>query len=247
MKYWQAVAIVIFMAVAYLAAAHYYIYHTIGVAKLKASDNRHTYMINPEITAERGLVYVALGDSLTAGVGTERYEQSYPYLISQKLAGIKQKVTHLNFSYPGARTDDLIRDLLAKAVADQPNLVTLLIGTNDVHGNVSSARFERNYKHILEELTAKTQAKINVINIPSIGADTLLLPPYKDYYQARIEKFNNIIKNLANIYQINHIDLATHTAGLSPGGNGYYAEDQFHPSASGYKIWADFIYDHLNR
>lgn len=238
---------VLAVAVMYLLVAHFYIYHKIGVVGLKTTDNRHKYMVNEQITDKKDLIYVSLGDSLTSGVGTERYEQSYPYLLTQKISGDSKKVTNVNFSYPGARTEDLIRDLLPKAVSEKADIVTLLIGTNDVHGNISSESFAKNYGYILSELTQKTSAKINIINIPFIGADNLLVPPYDRYYSERISAFNKIIKALSVKYKVHYIDLNSATAQLSPGAPGYYAEDDFHPSSAGYKIWADYIYEHLNQ
>lgn len=235
------------LLVIYLLGAHYFIYKTIGMANLPASDNRHEYIINPDRQPGRGLVYAALGDSLTSGVGTDRYEQSYPYLLAQKMAGSDKKATHLNFSYPGARTEDLIRDLLAQAIDEQPDVITLLIGTNDVHGNVGEKKFADNYQHILLELTSKTRAKINIISIPYIGADDLLIEPYKAYYHGKIDKFNEDIKFLADRYHLRFIDLTTPTAGPASGASGYYALDNFHPSSTGYKLWADIIYEHLDQ
>jgi len=236
---------VIFPFAAYLLAAHWLIYHRIAAVDLRASDNRHSYIFNEQATTSRGLVYVALGDSLTAGVGASLYEQSYPYLVAQKIAGKATKVTHLNYSYSGARTSDLINDLLAKAIADKPDVVTLLIGTNDVHGNVSQDEFRRNYETLLTRLKTQTTAKINVISVPFIGTDSLLLPPYNYYYDAKIIRFNQIIKELAVSNHINYIDLTTPTLTYASQASGYYAADDFHPSGLGYQYWSQVIYDHL--
>lgn len=245
-RVWQIGIGVICFAAAYLAAAHFYIYFMIGKEALKATDNRHSYTINPQLPADRGLVYVALGDSLTSGVGTEQYEDSYSYLVAQKMAGQNKRVTNLNFSYPGARTDDLIRDLLAKAIADDPRVVTLLVGTNDVHGKVSRQEFVNNYRLIAQELRQGTQAKLNFISIPNIGSDGLLVPPYNAYYRNRVNDFNQEIRKIAREFGANYIDLATHTEELSHGQGDYYSADRFHPSKSGYRIWADYIYEHLD-
>lgn len=245
-KFIKIGVILLLLAVGYLVVAHYYIYHTIGKAHLPATDNRHMYIFNESLRDDRGIVYAALGDSLTSGVGTERYEESYPYLVAQKIAGVEEKVTHLNFSYPGARTDDLIQDLLAKAITEKPTVVTLLIGTNDAHGNVSQAEFARNYKYIVDELKSKTQAKIYLITIPYIGADDLLVPPYRKYFDTRVTDFNKVIESLADGYRINIIDLASETAMETPQAK-YYATDLFHPSSKSYGAWAKYIYEHLNK
>lgn len=245
-QYLKIGAIILLIIVGYLLVAHYYIYHTIGQAHLPATDNRHMYIFNESLRDDRGIVYAALGDSLTSGVGTQCYEESYPYLVAEKLGGDDKKITHLNFSYPGARTDDVIRDLLAKAIVEKPDVVTLLIGTNDVHGNVSEAEFIRNYKYIVSELEAKTNAKINLISIPYIGADVLLVPPYRKYFDQRVTSFNKAIKELAGSYRIKYIDLASATVAETPRSD-YYAADLFHPSGKSYEAWANFIYEYFSK
>lgn len=230
----------------YLFIANWFFYHQIAISGLQISDNRHEYILNETLTTSPGLVYAALGDSLTAGVGVADYEQSYPYLVAQKIAGNNLKVRHLNFSYPGAKTDDLIRDLLDKAINSQPDVITLLIGVNDVHNNDNRQQFNRHYEYILSELSSKTKAKINVISIPFLGSRHSVWPIWRAYYQSKTEIFNKIIKKLADRYQANYIDLTDSTAdySLNPG---YYAVDGFHLSDLGYQYWSQIIYDHLNK
>ncbi|HZJ40787.1 MAG TPA: SGNH/GDSL hydrolase family protein [Candidatus Saccharimonadales bacterium] len=230
----------------YFFSANWFFYHQIEISGLQISDLKNKYVFNETATTSPGLVYVALGDSLTAGIGVADYEQSYPYLIAQKIAGKDTKVTHLNFSYPGYKTDDLIRDMLPEAIASQPDIVTILIGVNDVHDNNNRQRFRQNYEVILQQLSTKTNAKINVISIPFIGSKHSLWPVYRAYYYSKSLIFNDIIRELADKYQVNYIDLTNFTQqySLKPG---YYAVDGFHLSDLGYQYWSQIIYDHLSK
>lgn len=247
-KYFKIIAVVALLAVAYLYLAHTYIYRYIGRAHLPATDQQHSYVLNGNMaTGSKKIVYAALGDSLTAGVGTGCYEESYPYLISQYLAGNSQELVHLNFSYPGARSADARRDLLASVVAAQPDIITVLLGTNDVHGFVGTTEFRDNYRYILSELIGKTQAEIYVVSIPDIGSHSLVLPPYSNYFASKIVEFNGIIKSLAVDFDLKYIDLATPTADLLQKDGTHYAADLFHPSATGYAAWAKIIYDNFNK
>jgi lysophospholipase L1-like esterase len=245
-KYIQIALSLLLILVAYLFFAHWLIYHRLARAGLGATDNRHTYTFNEQATNSPLLIFATLGDSLTAGVGTQRYEQSYPYLLASKLAGTSTRLTHLNFSYPGARTRDIIDDRLARAVEARPRVATILLGTNDVHGNVSLKDFTKNYATIITQLKTVPGVKINAISIPNIGSDDLLWPPYSFYYRSKVAEFNQIIKNLSRHYQINYIDLTTPTARLATKNTSYYSTDSFHPSSLGYSYWAQIIYDHLD-
>jgi lysophospholipase L1-like esterase len=229
----------------YLWLAYAYIYFRIGKTALPASDTKYSYVLNTSAKTEKSLVYVALGDSLTAGVGVNNYQQSYPYLLAEKLSFNYDNFIFKDFSYPGAKTNDLINNLLTPAITSQPDIVTLLIGINDIHGRISPEVFAKNYRFILEQLQTKTKAKIYVISLPFLGAKTLLLPPYNYYFHQQTINYNKIIQNLAKTYNLSFIDLASLTAEGSKN-SAYYAADLFHPTAQSYKLWATIIYDHLH-
>ncbi|MFA6394220.1 MAG: SGNH/GDSL hydrolase family protein [Patescibacteria group bacterium] len=231
---------------AYLAAAHYYIYKKISGAGLKSPDTMGEYIIRNEKNNEANIIYTALGDSLAAGVGVLRYEESYPYRIAQKISGAGGNITLRDRAYPGAKTSDLINDLLTAAINDRPDIVTLLIGVNDIHGNVSKTKFSENYKEILTRLKDGTKAKIFAVSIPYLGTNTLLLPPYNLYIKLRTIEYNKIIKELARENNIEYVDLYAPTE-LMFKDSSLYSADLFHPSAKGYELWAEIIYADINK
>jgi len=242
---WRRGGVIIFLLIIialYFNRSYAHIYNKIEDADLKSSDNGQPYFVVNNDTASSSLTYVALGDSLTAGVGVTNYEDSYPYLLAQYFAGNDYQINLQSRSYPGERTADLIKDYLPEAISDNPDVVTLLIGVNDIHGQISRKEFSQNYETILKRLTTETNAKIYVINIPFIGADNLLLPPYDYYFNLKTRQFNKIIKELADKYSVKYIDLYTPTEDLFRDNGSHYSTDFFHPSAEGYKIWADLIY-----
>lgn len=240
--------IIIFAVAAYLALAHFFIYYRIGVAGLKMVGRQDAYVLGAGKAGAKDLSYVALGDSLTAGIGAAKYEDSWPYLLARKLAGEgKNKITLKSFSYPGAKTADLIDNLLEPAVAAKPDMITLLIGTNDAYGKVSPAAFKKNYRLILERLTKETKADIYLIGLPFLGSPELLLKPYNYYFYFRTKEFNEIIRELAGEYKLKYVDLAMPVLIESEANRSYYAADLFHPSAEGYKFWAKIIYDDINQ
>lgn len=239
------IAILVFL-VAYLLAAHHYIYKKISDSGLKASDTKSEYIIRGGVNSGAGLVYTALGDSLTAGVGVLRYEDSYPYQLAQKLSGSSGNIVLRDRAYPGARTSDLNKNLLTAAISDQPDIITLLIGVNDIHGLVSKKKFTDNYREILRRLKTETKAKIFAISIPYIGTDKLLLPPYDSYFKQETIEYNEIIKELAAENNVTYVDLHTPTERMYEN-PAFYSTDSFHPSAKGYEFWADIIYADFNK
>lgn len=226
----------------YLSYAH--IYHKIGNAHLVFPHVEQLYTIGNS-SGGAPETYVSLGDSLTAGVGVDSYTESYPYTLAEKLA-VTSKIHLRNFAYPGAKTRDVIAGLPA-ALEAKPDIVTLLIGTNDIHDKISAAQFETNYRLILDELTQKTKADIYAVSIPFIGSRTLLLPPYNYYFDYRTAELNDVIQRVAAEYKIPYVDIATPTRALFKADGPLYAADSFHPSAAGYQLWSDILYANINR
>jgi lysophospholipase L1-like esterase len=237
----------VFVALAiYLNRAYARIYSTIDQAHLLAPDKLGTYVIGDN-KSSTSLTYVALGDSLTAGVGTTKYQESYPYLLTQKLAGNQTKLTLINLALPGFKTKDIINNSLKTTIADNPDIITLLIGVNDIHGNISKIAFQKNYQQILQELTTKTTAKIYVIGLPQIGSNQLLWFPYNYYFRWQIKNFNQVIKQLAIQYKLIYVNLDTPTAQVLKNNGPAYSIDSFHLSAFGYESWAQIIYANFNQ
>jgi lysophospholipase L1-like esterase len=239
------IGILILTATAYLFASHKYIYYTIGKAKLPMSDYQHEYGLGATDSAST-TVYTALGDSLTAGVGVSDYRESYPYLIAQKMSA-RRSVTLLDFAYPGARTDDLIRDLLDPTIAQNPDIITVLIGVNDLHGFVSEKVFAANYELIIRRLSEETNAEIFTVGLPRLGPDSLLLPPWRNYFDRQRAAYESHIEAITKKYGAGYIDLNTPTAEIFRQSGPHYSSDSFHPSAAGYGLWADIIYAAVDR
>ncbi len=246
---WRRGGVIIFLLIIvalYFNRSYAHIYNKIDEANLKSSDNGQSYFIVNNNAASSSLTYVALGDSLTAGVGVNDYEDSYPYLLAQYFAGNSYRINLQSRSYPGLKTADLVKDYLPEAIDDNPDVATLLIGVNDIHGQISAKEFGRNYEEILKRLTSETEAKVYAINIPLLGSRNLLLPPHNWFLNFKTRQFNKIIKKLTDKYSVKYIDLYTPTEKFFRENGSHYAADFFHPSAEGYKIWADLIYADIN-
>lgn len=227
----------------YLNRSYAHIYAKIESMGLISSEKKHTYTIGKN--SKTNIVYVALGDSLTAGVGVNNYKESYPYLFSEYISKDSQIILKPQ-AIPGAKTQDVIDNLLEPTIKIQPGIITILIGVNDVHSNISKEVFKNNYDLILKRLTQETSAKIYIINIPYIGSESLILPPYNFYFDNNIKDFNEVLKQFALDYKLEYIDIYSPTF-QSAKHDEYYSSDLFHPSALGYAMWAKIIYDSFNK
>lgn len=230
--------------VVYLYTANAYIYYRIGQGHLSEPIQKELPMNNNNIGET---IYVSLGDSLTAGAGATNYEETYPYIVATKMSDAGDNIVLKNFSTSGYKTQDLIDVWLDKAIAAKPDVVTVLIGVNDIHNHIGKNQFEKNYKYILDRLTKETNATIHLINIPYIGSRSVIVPPLDYYFETETDEYNKIIKKLATQYNVKYIDLKTPTKELFKTDGPHYSVDSFHPSAYGYKLWANLIYDSINK
>lgn len=240
--YWWLILAIILGAGLYLNRSYSRIYRLISQADLRSPDQQETYFVANYMTAANTITYVALGDSLSAGVGVDAYEDSFPYLLAKYLSGNDNQLILKSLAVPGAKAVDVLNTQVQTAIDRQPQIITLLVGVNDIHNNISLAEFSANYEGILQRLSSETRAQIYVINLPLIGTKSLFRAPYRAWFDERTKKFNKAIEKLAANYQVKYLDLYTPTKDLLGQEGEHYSADLFHPSAIGYKIWTDLLY-----
>lgn len=139
----------------------------------------------PALGAPGELVYLALGDSIPSGTDLSD-GPSYPWRLGQQLADTSGRPIRLfNRAKPGEQSAGVLANQLGELRALQPELVTLTIGANDflIPGIACAAAsldddpatkcqgsdllravpaFEGNFRQILRQLSAETDATIVV-------------------------------------------------------------------------------------
>ncbi|MFA6919413.1 MAG: SGNH/GDSL hydrolase family protein [Patescibacteria group bacterium] len=234
------ILVIIIILAVYLNRAYAYIYHKIGEDCLPPQNSERTYEIGTS-SASTIFTYTALGDSLTAGVGTDNIRQSFPYLIAQNLTAKYGQVKLVDLGVPGAKSKNVLFDQLSVALATNSNYVTILVGINDIHGLVPVNAFKKNILEIINELKSKTQAEVVLVNLPYIGSPKLFFFPYNFYFGFRTWQYNRVIKEICAGNQIKCVDLYSPNQKFIKNDN-FYASDNFHPSADGYLLWSKIIY-----
>ena len=117
------------------------------------------------------------GDSITdAGRDRRNYHHlgnGYPKFAAEIISAAHPELEFefINFGISGNRTGQLFDRLYSDAIAFQPDIISVMIGINDVwhrygHGNVMTRneQIEANYRAILSDLRKYTTAKIVVIS-----------------------------------------------------------------------------------
>lgn len=190
-------------------------------------------------------VYVALGDSTVAGIGASAPNKTVPAIIHKSLLQTHKNAKVYNLGISGSKTKDVIKKQLDKAIALEPNLITLSIGGNDIMYGKMLYAFKRDLLFLLKELRAKTKAQILINNIPDFSGAVVIPQPIRFIHNLRATRFNEAIQEICKTLNIIHVDIYSQSKLFSKY-NEFISSDRLHPSDTGYALWANTILFHLN-
>jgi lysophospholipase L1-like esterase len=181
------------------------------------------------------------GDSIT-DAGRDRSDphdlgNGYPKYASAMIADAHPELEFefFDLGISGNRSVDLLGRMERDIIEIDPDIVSILIGVNDVwhrhsHGKeMSDEQFEAYYREILGAIKEKTHAKILMMT------PFLLYAPEKEIMRAEVERIAAIVKRLAKEYADAFLPLDEKFAqALSEApAPDFYSGDGVHPNAEG--------------
>lgn len=184
------------------------------------------------------LRYVALGDSYTIGTAIDTLGR-WPNQLAAHMPGLELVA---NLSMNGFTSRDVIERELPELEGLRPEVLSLLIGVNDVVQRVSEATYRANVAIILDAM------------VRHVGADHAFVLTTPDYtvtpsgaefgdpaqQSAGIRANNAIINEAAGSLEIAVID--TFDLSLRAATDrSLVADDGLHPSAAQYALWVERI------
>jgi lysophospholipase L1-like esterase len=181
--------------------------------------------------------FLALGDSFTIGTGTTP-DRSFPAVLAAMWRDRGAKVEISNPSVNGYTSDDLIAEELPLVAAFHPDLVTVLIGANDIVQGSREDPYRARVARIHKRLRSNAPAA-RVIGLPQ--PDWSLSPAASGFgdpavIARTIERFNEIAREEAERAGADWIDLFPLMREQAR--KGMFASDGLHPSAEAYAQWA---------
>ncbi|WP_460864988.1 SGNH/GDSL hydrolase family protein [Rhodococcus aerolatus] len=174
------------------------------------------------------LTYLALGDSLTAGIGARDPEQGLVGLVAARLAAARATTVRVvNLGVSGATLADLLAEQLPRARrvldAGPVDLVTVCIGANDA-GTTDPAAFAAG----LTELLAALPDGALVSDVPSFQGG------HRAAEAAELARTARTV--LAAHPRLVAVGVEAATTGM---GVREFSGDLFHPGPRGYRRYAD--------
>ena len=193
--------------------------------------------LSPAPHSRRLSLYVALGDSFTAGDGADAGE-AWPELLAERLREHHPTLALRNLAVNGATSDEVLEQL-PEAIELEPDLVTVVCGANDVLQctRPDPERYGANLALILGRLrVAHPDVRIATATSPESWDFMRMGPRTRQRVERGISAFNGVTRRLAGAMGIPCLEVAGHP-GLTDPEN--FCDDGLHPSAIGHEHAAD--------
>jgi lysophospholipase L1-like esterase len=174
--------------------------------------------------------YVALGDSFTSGLDSR--QPRWPDEVARALGPATR---YENLAWVGATSADVERSQLARALALEPDLITLICGANDVLDSVRpdprayAERLGRMYARLRREAPS---AVLLTATYPDISRFLDLRPRARARGQKGMRRFNDAARAVASRHRVALLEGFDHPATRE---RDTYADDGFHPSPEGHR------------
>lgn len=175
------------------------------------------------------------GDSTAAGVGTKRHQDALAGLLGAMVAQRTGREVSWRAVARSGATSRTARDLVPALVEEngwRPDVVVVLIGVNDL----KNLRRLRDWDHDVPALMAAIRdttggAPLIVSGMAPVSRFPALPQPVRAVMALRARAMDQVLRRVA----------ADRYVRVDPGliGDGFFAEDGFHPSTRGYRAWAD--------
>ena len=175
-------------------------------------------------------VYVALGDSFTAGLDPD--QPRWPDELARSLG---PDVRYENLAVVGATSAEVERNQLERALALDPDLITLVCGANDV---LESTRpDEHEYAQRLSRMFQRLRqgaprAEIMTATYPDLSRFLELRPRSRARVEKGMKRFNEAARTVAQRHGVALLEGFDHPAAEQ---RATFADDGFHPSPEGHR------------
>ena len=174
-----------------------------------------------------------------------------------------EAVTVFNAGINGNNTADLLARLDRDVWEKSPQLVLLMVGTNDMlnEGNwLSLEAYEENYQLLISRI--KMKSDVILMTIPPVYAPYILARQPAGTYarqgpQERVDAANAVVRKLAGANQCQCIELDTillACGGANTDLDGLFqneansgVEDGVHPTVNGYRVIASVVYQTIRK
>jgi len=191
---------------------------------------------------------VWLGDSTAYGVGVTDGSDA----VASAVAAVRdERVTNLAVS--GATLHDVVTQQLQRlptGPGERAARVYLSVGANDVTHLTRTEGFRMDYRDLLGRLPA--DAEVVVLGVPDMGAPPRLAQPLRAIAGWRGRALDEVVRAVVAARpdrdRFTYVDIRGGTGpAFRRDPRRYFADDGYHPSAAGYRLWSDVVLEAVGR
>ena len=178
-----------------------------------------------------------LGDSTAAGVGVDQPDDALPDVVASALG---RPVDLEVRAVSGARIGDVLDDQAPSTTGLEADVVFVSVGANDVTHLTSRDDFGDRYRSLLRQLRAGSA--VVLLGVPDMGAIPRLAQPLRAVAGFRGRELDEVVRDVAAEAGATYVPIAAATGPAFRGEpEQLFAADEYHPSAAGYRLWADAV------
>lgn len=206
---------------------------------------RHALQLAPAVGPLEGRIgrgaplhFLAIGDSIIAGVGARRIQQSTVGHVARFMSGrLLREINWRAAGMIGAGARRVRREVVPALPPQRFDAILVSVGVNDVLKLERSARFRRQLLKLVHELrTHSPEAVIGYLGLPPLDEFPKLRRPLRWIVGYRVRKFDAVAREaLARVPNVVHIPMR-----FSPRPD-MFSSDGLHPSESSQRRLAKVI------
>jgi acyl-CoA thioesterase I len=186
--------------------------------------------------ASGGVRYLAIGDSLTQGVGApDESTGAFPVLLAEQWRADGCEVELQNVGVSGYTAGQILAEQVPQIESFQPNIITFQAGGNDIANGIPIEEYRENVKAVLESATG-SGARVYVLAMNEwfrspVGVD------YGEDLPAQSAAYDAVMIEEASAHGAEFVDLRE--LYKQQADQNQWVEDGIHPTPEAYQAWAD--------
>jgi lysophospholipase L1-like esterase len=213
---------------------------------LPFSDEKDKERVASLLIRKDPLIWVFTGDSITQGAKHTHGYRSYPEIFTERIRWELGRVRDLsiNSGISGNTTQTILHDFDWRVKQFKPNIVSLMIGTNDcANERVSIKAFEENLNLLVKKI--RDLDAIPICHTPNLIIKEL------DPTRAGLAKYVEVIKKVALEENVILVDNYGHWLEISEKSDGInvnkeWLNDPLHPDGEGHSEIARLMFKSLS-
>jgi lysophospholipase L1-like esterase len=190
-------------------------------------------------TSRPALRVAVVGESTAAGCGVDSHDEGFTGSLAREIATRTQRPVEWQVAGQLGATARRIRHRLLPRLGDDLDAAVLLAGANDVMGRRSPGEWRDDLTAIVDNLMGRA-GHVIVAGTPPFALFPAMPATLGRYLSERAALLDEVARQVC-------LSRPCTTWVTMPGvpGPEFFSGDRFHPSAAGYRTWAQVIAGHL--